>query len=155
MRSCWNSPSHQTEPMPAGSKMPLGKAKFTSKSNSASGITHVRSGKKLLCGSNCHQAEQSGNMWEQQLCRHQGQGRRGRRCSRCQSWDTPEAPAEDHVEAGWHRAAHGGPWLSTCSPWRAPSWSRWMAEGDNLGRSEGEPRNLRFGFIPHYLALIW
>ena len=40
-------------------------------------------------------------MSEQQLCRHQGQWRRrGRRCSRCQSRDSPAARGEDHGEAG-------------------------------------------------------
>lgn len=56
-------------------------------------------------------------MWEQQLCRHQGQWRRAMRCFRCQSWDSPEAPDEDMMRQvvtlqpmevhGW--AAPGGP----------------------------------------------
>jgi len=39
-----------------------------------------------------------------------------RRCSRCQSRDSPAARGEDHGEAGCHSAAHGGPRWSRYPP---------------------------------------
>ena len=49
-------------------------------------------------------------MREKQLCRHAGQARRrGRRCSRCWSRDSPAACGEDHSDGGGPRVAHGGP----------------------------------------------
>jgi len=56
-------------------------------------------------------------MWEKQLCRHQGQWRRrGRRCSRHRSRDSPAACGEDHGEASCPPAADGGPWWSRYPP---------------------------------------
>ena len=42
--------------------------------------------------------------------------RRGRRCSRCWSRDSPSACGEDQGEAGCPPAAHGGPWWSRYPP---------------------------------------
>jgi len=56
-------------------------------------------------------------MQEKQPCRHQGQcRRRGRRCPKCQSRDSPAARGEDHGESGCASAAHGGPWQSRYPP---------------------------------------
>jgi len=61
--------------------------------------------------------ERSETIQEQQLCRHQGQGRRrARRCSRHSSRGSSAARREEHVEAGCPPAAHGGPWWSRCPP---------------------------------------
>lgn len=43
--------------------------------------------------------ERSENKWGEQPCRHPGQCRRIRSCSRHWSWDCPAAPGEDHGEA--------------------------------------------------------
>ena len=70
--------------MPAGSKtdLPLAKAEPISNGGSASGITYLTRGKNC-CATAIAAGERSENMWEKQLCRHQGQWRRrGRRCSR-------------------------------------------------------------------------
>ena len=56
-------------------------------------------------------------MWEKQLCRHQGQWRRrGRRCTRCQSRDSPAAYSQDYGDTGCPPAAHGGPRWSKYLP---------------------------------------
>ena len=53
-------------------------------------------------------------IWEKQPCRYQGQGRRrGRRCSRRHSRDSPAVHGEDHAEEGCPPEAHGGPWWSS------------------------------------------
>ena len=56
-------------------------------------------------------------MWEKQPCRHQGQWRRrGRRCSRHQSRDSPAARGKYYGEVDCTPAAHRGPWWSTYPP---------------------------------------
>ena len=61
--------------------------------------------------------ERGEKMWEQQLCRPQGQcRRRGRMCCRRRSRDCPVAHRADHAEAGSVPASHGGPCWS-----RSPS----------------------------------
>lgn len=45
----------------------------------------------------------SENMWQKQLCRHQCQWRRRRRCFRYQSWDSTAAPDKDHGDPQWGR----------------------------------------------------
>jgi len=80
------------------------KAESISDDRSASVMTDLRRKTAIAAG------ERSENMWEKQLCRQQGQWRRrGRRCSRHQSRDSPAACGEDHGEAGCPHAAHGGP----------------------------------------------
>jgi len=51
VKNCENLPPHLIKPVPAGSKMdpPLDKTKPISEGGSASGITHLRRGKKS-CG---------------------------------------------------------------------------------------------------------
>lgn len=75
--------------------------------------------------------KRSKNMREEQLYRHQVQWRRrGRRCSKCWSKDSPAAHDADHDETDVsvkpmeiHRGAD-----IHCSPWRTPFWRRWMPE---------------------------
>jgi len=54
-------------------------------------------------------------MWEKELCRPQGQWRRGRRCSRSQSRGS-SAAREDQGEADCPPEAHGGPQWSRNPP---------------------------------------
>ncbi|CAM9139456.1 unnamed protein product, partial [Bubo scandiacus] len=75
--------SDRAEAKASGSKRdpPLAKAEPISDGGSASGVTCLRSGKSC-CTMASSARERSENMWEQQLCRPQGLGRRrDRRCS--------------------------------------------------------------------------
>ena len=89
---------------------------------------------------------------EKRSCNKQGQRRKGRRCSRCQSTDSPVAHGEDHGETGCPTATHGGPqwsrsppaaWgglhagaggcaLKDCSPWERPT----LEQGKSTRRKE-------------------
>lgn len=87
-------------------------------------------------------------MGEEQLCTHQGQWRsRGRRCSRCWSWDSPAACGADHGETAVPlqpmevnggaeiplqpmeetHAGAGGCLRRGCDPLGSPHWSRVLA----------------------------
>jgi len=102
-------------------------------------------------------AVESQKMWKKQLCRHQGQWRRkGRRCSRRWSRDSPAAHGEDHGEAVCPPAACGGPWWSRdspadyggptseqvdapeggCGPVESPRWSRLLPGPVDLWREK-------------------
>ena len=60
VRSCQKLPLCPTKPMPASSKtdLPLAKAEPISDGGSASGITYLRKGKKLLHSSSCSRREE-------------------------------------------------------------------------------------------------
>lgn len=97
-------PADLTGPIPACSRMdpPLAQVKPINNSGGNIGIGYFRIGQKL-----CNWSQRSKNLWEKQLCGHQGQWRRmGKGCSRQQIWEFPWSP--------WCR-----PWWGSCSSWRS------------------------------------
>ena len=74
----------------------------------ASVITHGRKGKKMPVS--YREREEQEKCERKNLCRHQGQWRSGRRCSRHCRRDSLASYGEYHGEAGCSPAVRGGPW---------------------------------------------
>ena len=112
VRSCWKLPLCLMEPTPASSKTgpPLAKAEPISNGGSTSGIMYLRRG-KICCVTATAAGERSENMWEQQLCRPPGRGRRRQEELQALSRNSLAAGGEARGEAGYApqpMEVHGG-----------------------------------------------
>lgn len=121
---------------------------------------------------NLSREEGSENMRQEQLFRHQGQWtRRGRRCSKCWSKDSPAAHGADHYEAGVpvkpmeiHRRAdiHLQPmedpllrmWMPERRMWPHGNTLQQQAAGQTFGPMEGGAHTGE-GFLAGLLTPQW